>query len=70
VALTTLATEGIITGGTMMAGLFSGAGIGLAVLLRENRPKRVNAMIIGILVLVGTVFGYLADLIFPNLLLL
>jgi hypothetical protein len=70
VALTTLATEGIITGGTMMAGLFSGAGIGLAVLLRENRPKRVNAMIIGILVLIGTVFGYLADLIFPNLLLL
>lgn len=68
VALTTLATEGIITGGTMMAGLFSGAGIGLAVLLRENRPRRVNAMIIGILVLIGTVFGYLADLILPNLL--
>lgn len=68
VALTTLATEGIITVGTMMAGLFSGAGIGLAVLLRENRPRRVNAMIIGILVLIGTVFGYLADLILPNLL--
>ncbi len=68
VALTTLATEGIITGGTMMAGLFSGAGIGLAVLLRENRPRRVNAAIIAILVIVGTVFGYLADLIFPNLL--
>lgn len=68
VALTTLATEGIITGGTMMAGLFSGAGIGLAVLLRENRPRRVNAMIIAVLVIVGTAFGYLADLIFPNLL--
>ena len=68
VALTTLAAEGLITSGTMMAGLFSGAGIGLAVLFRESRPRRVNIVIIAILVTVGAAFGYLADLIFPNLL--
>jgi hypothetical protein len=70
VVLTTLATDGLITGGTMMAGLFSGAGIGLAVLLRENRPRRANLAIIFIVVAIGCVFGFLADILFPNLLFL
>lgn len=68
VALTTLATEGLITAGTMMAGLFSGAGIGLAVLLRENRPRKASFAIISALVIIGTIFGFLADVMFPNIL--
>lgn len=68
VALTTLATEGLITAGTMMAGLFSGAGIGLAVLLRENRPRKASFAIIAALVMIGTIFGFLADVLFPNIL--
>ena len=69
VALTTLCTGGIITSGEMMAGLLSGGGIGLAVLIRANKSKSENALIILILVLIGTVFGYLADFIMPNILL-
>ena len=68
VVLTTLASEGIITVGEMMSGLLSGAGIGLAVLLRRNRPRRENFVIILIIVAVGAVFGLLADVIMPNIL--
>lgn len=65
VALTTLCTEGLITAGTMMSGLFSGAGVGLLVLCRVNRKPKENAIIIGIVVTAGVIFGLLADLIFP-----
>ncbi len=68
VALSTLATEGVISVGVMLSGLFSGAGVGLAVLLRQNKPKKENATIIAILILAGTVFGFLADLIMPGVL--
>ena len=63
VALTELCTEGYITVGTMLAGLFSGSGVGLLVLLRVNKRKKENFLIIGILVAAGLVFGMLADLI-------
>ena len=65
VALTELATEGLITVGTMMAGLFSGAGVGLLVLFRVNKHLKENLAVLGILVLVGTVFGLVFDLIAP-----
>ena len=68
VVLTTLAAEGFISVGEMMAGLLSGAGIGLAVLLRRNRPRRENAIILFIIVIIGAVFGLLADVIMPNIL--
>lgn len=68
VALTTLALEGLITSGTMIAGLFSGAGIGLAVLLKENKSRKENLIIILIVVLLGTAFGFLSDIIMPNIL--
>ncbi len=65
VALSTLCTEGLITAGTMMSGLFSGAGVGLLVLCRVNKKPKENFIIIGIVVLAGVVFGMLGDLIFP-----
>ncbi len=65
VALATLGSEGIISVGTMLAGLFSGAGVGLLVLFRVNRHVKENLTVLGILVLVGTLFGLLGDLIFP-----
>ena len=67
VALTTLSLDGIITAGTMMAGLFSSAGVGVLVLFRVNKRLRENLVILGILVLVGTVFGLLFDLLFPSI---
>lgn len=68
VVLTKLATGGIISAGQMMSGLFSGAGVGLAVLLRQSRSKKDNFMIILILVVLGAVLGFLADIIMPGLL--
>ncbi len=63
VALTSLAMDGLITAGTMMSGLFSGAGVGLLVLFKVNKKMRENFIIIAILVGSGLVFGMLADLI-------
>ena len=63
VALTTLAKEGFITVGTMLAGLFSGSGVGILVLFRMNKHLKENLVIAGILVFSGVVFGLIADLI-------
>lgn len=65
VALTSLSLDGIITAGTMMAGLFSSAGVGVLVLFRLNRRVKENLLVLGILLAVGTGFGLLFDLIFP-----
>ena len=65
VALTTLCTEGLITAGTMMSGLFSGAGVGVLVLFRVNKKPKENLLIVGIILAAGVVFGLVGDLIFP-----
>lgn len=65
VALSTLCTQGLITAGTMMSGLFSGAGVGLLVLCRVNKKPKENLMVIVIVVVAGIIFGMLGDLIFP-----
>lgn len=62
VALTTFYTEGLITMGTMLSGLFAGAGVGLLVLLKVNKSRRENLVIIGILIFFGFLAGLLADL--------
>lgn len=64
VALTTLYTGGVITAGTMMSGLFSGAGVGILVLFKVNKNIKQNLWIISVLVLSGIIFGLLFDLIF------
>ncbi len=65
VALTTLCTKGLITAGTMMAGLFSGAGVGLLVLFKVNRHLKDNFLIVAVILATGVVFGLLGDFIFP-----
>ena len=62
VALTTLGLEGIISGGTMMAGLCSGAGVGVLILARLNRRPKENLIILGLLVGIGFTFGLIFDL--------
>ena len=64
VALTTLFSKGIITVGTMMAGLFSGAGVGVLVLFRVNKKIKENLLIVACLVACGIVFGLIGDLVF------
>ncbi len=63
VALTEFYTSGFITLGTMLAGLFSGAGVGLLVLFKVNRDIKRNLVIVGILLTAGALFGLLADII-------
>ena len=63
VALTTLGLRGIISAGTMMAGLFSSSGVGIIILTRLNKSVRENLFIFAILVGISFVFGLLADLL-------
>ncbi|MBR7117636.1 MAG: arsenic efflux protein [Clostridia bacterium] len=63
VALSELALSGVISVGEMMAGLFSAAGVGLFVLFKMNKSKRENWLVVLLVLLVGTVFGAVADLI-------
>ena len=63
VAITTLGLSGIITAGTMMAGLFSSAGVGMLILLRLNKNKKEILSIAAILVISAFLFGMLFDLI-------
>ena len=62
VAFSTLYIENSITVGTMLSGLFSGAGIGLLLLFKVNRRLKENLLIVAILFILGTLFGLLADL--------
>ena len=63
VALTRLAMSGVISTGAMMSGLFAGAGVGLLILFKMNRHPKENAIILGLLVVIGIVFGLLADIV-------
>jgi hypothetical protein len=65
VALATLCSQGLITAGTMLSGLFSGAGVGVLVLWKVNKKPKENIIIMAIIVLAGIIFGLLGDLIFP-----
>lgn len=62
VALTGFFRDGFITIGTMLSGLFSGAGIGLLILFRVNKHLKENLIVAGILVAIGFTFGFIADL--------
>ena len=67
IALTTLCTQGLITVGTMLSGLFSGAGVGILVLFRVNKRLKENLAIVGVLIGLAVLFGLIGELIFPSL---
>ena len=64
VLLARLYSEGIITVGTMLAGLFSGAGVGVLVLFKVNRHTKDNLLILALLIFIGAAFGLLGEIIF------
>ena len=57
------AVSGVISYGTMLAGLLTGAGVGVLVLFKVNKRRRENLTIILLLVVLGTLFGTLAELL-------
>lgn len=62
VAIATLWTHDVISGGAMLAGLLTGAGAGLLVLFRTNKNLKENLLILAALLGVGIFFGCLLDL--------
>lgn len=64
VVLTELYLAGVLSLGAAMSGLLVNAGVGLLVLLRQNRNQRETAAIIGALYALGVFWGLVTDLIF------
>lgn len=63
VIITQLYLKQLISAGAMMAGLLVGAGVGVLVLFRTNRPAKQNVKITGLLYAIGVTAGLLIDLI-------
>ena len=64
VTLTQLYLAGSLSFGSLLAGLCSGAGLGLAVLMKMNRSKRENITITATLYAVSTLCGLAVHLLF------
>ncbi len=62
IVLTTLFTEGVISAGAALSGLLVNAGVGLAVLFRNNRPVRDSIRVVLILWCIAVACGILIDL--------
>jgi hypothetical protein len=62
VAITQLYLSGVLSAGAMLSGLLVGAGVGILVLLRVNRPLKDSLKVIGLLFAIGLVFGVLFDI--------
>ncbi len=63
VIITQLYLKQLISAGAMMAGLMVGAGVGVLVLFRTNRPWKQNVKIVGLLYAIGVIAGLLMDLV-------
>ena len=61
VVITQMFLDGLMSFGTMMAGLLVGAGVGVLVLIRVNEDKVDSLKIIGILYLAGVMCGMLLN---------
>lgn len=63
VIVTQLYLDGVLGVGAMIAGLLSGTGVGILVLLRVNDDRRENLRIIGIVYAVGVAAGILIEML-------
>ena len=63
VIITQLYLKQLISAGAMMAGLMVGAGVGVLVLFKTNRPWKQNVKIVGLLYAIGVIAGLLMDLV-------
>ena len=66
VAITQLLIEGKITFGAAMAGLTTSAGVGLLVLLKENRNLRNTLFVLVLLLAIGIAAGVLLQVLLPH----
>lgn len=63
VVITQLYLNGVLGAGGMLAGLLSGSGVGMLVLLRVNDDRSENLRVIGLLYAVGVAAGIAAELL-------
>lgn len=63
VIITEIYLEGGITFGSMIAGLLTGAGIGLLILFKENKNLKENIKILGLIYSIGVASGIIIDII-------
>lgn len=63
VILTQLYLSGVLSAGAMIAGLLSGAGVGLLVLFRVNDERKDNLRIVGLLYVIGVAAGIAVEII-------
>jgi hypothetical protein len=65
VAITQLLIAGKITFGAAIAGLSTSAGVGLLVLLKENRNRRNTLFVLGLLLAISIAVGMLLQVLLP-----
>lgn len=63
VIITNMYLENVISLGSMIAGLLTGAGVGLAVLFKTNNNAKENIGIVILLYTIGAISGIIIDLI-------
>ena len=63
VIITEIYLKGAISFGSMIAGLLTGAGIGILILFKENQNIKENFKILSSLYIIGVVSGIIIDLI-------
>ena len=61
VVLTQLYLEGMLSAGSMIAGLLVGAGVGLLVLFRVNEDMKENIKITVMLYVIGVISGIIIE---------
>ena len=61
--MTELYLSGLVTIGTLMAGLLTGSGLGILLLFKENKNIKENITILSIIYLVGITVGCIVDII-------
>ena len=63
IVITQLYMSGVISAGSMLAGLLSGSGIGLLILFRVHKNMKSNFAVLGIVYGSGAVIGIICDLL-------
>ena len=63
VIITNMYLQKVISFGSMIAGLLTGAGVGLAVLFKTNHKIKENISIIALLYVIGVISGVIIDLL-------
>ena len=62
VVLTSLFVDGVLSSGALLSGLMVNAGVGLAILFRNNRPVKDSLRVVAILFGISVACGILIDL--------